>query len=155
MVSSVPSNRAGPDLFYRKRAASTSSTPSFSHTNPSSTTSSRSRSKRRSTRSNGADDRMRRTSYSARTVRSAPFNGLTAFLNFSQIRRSSSGRCLKSPSGSCLSQTCTTGNNGAFQCLRKPPSCDYRAWPNKTTSSRPYRARFTPTPMHITSTPSR
>ena len=71
MVSSVPSNRADPDLFYRKRAASTSSTPSFNHTNPSSTTSSPWRSRRRSTRSSGANGRIRRTSCYLRTVRGA------------------------------------------------------------------------------------
>lgn len=56
---------------YRKRDANTSSTPSSSHTNPSSTTSSRSRLRRRSTRSSGADGRTLRISCCPLMVRAS------------------------------------------------------------------------------------
>lgn len=53
---------------YRKKAANISSTLNSSHMNQSSTISSPSRSRRRSTRSSGASDRMLLISYSPRMV---------------------------------------------------------------------------------------
>lgn len=67
----------------RKKHASTSSTPSSNHMSPSSTTSNLSKSRKRSTRSNGAEDKTRRITCCRPTT-----------------RPSSYGRSLKNPSRS-------------------------------------------------------
>jgi hypothetical protein len=64
VFSIVPSNP-----LCRRKAASTSFTPNSNLTNQNSTTSSRWKSRRRSIRSNGANDRTRHTFYCPQTVR--------------------------------------------------------------------------------------
>jgi hypothetical protein len=68
-LSSNHLSNTHPFDYVRKRAANTSSTPSSSRTNQSSITSNRSRLRRRSTRFDGANDRIPRTSCFRRMVR--------------------------------------------------------------------------------------